>query len=63
MDTAAFDKAEAAWEVYAGSECDAVDTYWRSGTIVNAMDGECKLRMARARLRELDEMYSITHPR
>src|ERR1035437_6952341 len=31
--TAAFDKAQAAWQAYATAECDAVDTYWRGGTI------------------------------
>jgi uncharacterized protein YecT (DUF1311 family) len=61
--TAAFDKAEAAWQTYARAECDAVDTYWRGGTIVNAMDGECGLRLSRARMKEADDLYSVTHPR
>ena len=60
--TAAFDKAEAAWQAYARAECDATDTYWRGGTIVNSMDEECELRIYRARLHELDTFYSITHP-
>jgi uncharacterized protein YecT (DUF1311 family) len=60
--TAAFDKAQAAWATYAEAECSAVDTYWRSGTIVNAMVGECGLRMARARMHELDSIYNVVHP-
>ncbi len=61
--TAAFDAAESAWQTYATAECSAVDTYWRGGTIVNSMVSECDLRLARARLRELDTVYSISHPR
>ena len=61
--TAAFDKAEAAWQTYETAECNAVDTFWRGGTIVNAMVGECDLRQTRNRLPELDTVYSVTHPR
>ena len=62
-ETAAFDQAEAAWQAYFVAECSgAVDTHWRGGTIVNAMDAECGLRLARARMHELDLVYSITHP-
>lgn len=57
--TAAFDTAEAAWRTYATAECNAVDTYWRGGTIVNAMVGECNLRIARARLHEMDNAYDM----
>jgi uncharacterized protein YecT (DUF1311 family) len=57
--TAAFDAAESAWQSYAKAECSAVDTLWRSGTIVNAMVGECSLRMARSRLHELDNAYEM----
>jgi uncharacterized protein YecT (DUF1311 family) len=60
--TAAFDAAEAAWQTYAKAECGAVDTYWRGGTIVNSMVGECDLRQSRARLHELDTVYNVTHP-
>lgn len=60
---AAFDAAESAWQTYAKAECSAVDTYWRGGTIVNAMVGECSLRMSRSRLRELNDAYEATiHP-
>jgi uncharacterized protein YecT (DUF1311 family) len=59
-DTAAFDAAESAWHTYATAECNAVDTDWRGGTIVNSMVGQCNLRMARARLHELDTAYSMT---
>ena len=55
--TAAFDAAESAWQAYAKAECGAMDTFWRSGTIVNAIVGECDLRMARARMHELDSAY------
>jgi uncharacterized protein YecT (DUF1311 family) len=57
--TAAFDAAEAAWHAYATAECNAVDTLWRSGTIVNAMVGYCELRMARTRLHELNDAYEM----
>jgi uncharacterized protein YecT (DUF1311 family) len=57
--TAAFDAAEAAWQTYATAECNAVDTFWRGGTIVNAMVGECNLRLARARLHELNDAYDM----
>jgi uncharacterized protein YecT (DUF1311 family) len=56
---AAFDAAESAWHAYATAECNAVDTLWRSGTIVNEMVGLCNLRMARARLHELDVAYDM----
>ena len=55
--TAAFDTAESAWHTYSTAECGAVDTLWRGGTIVNSMVGRCHLRMARARMHELDEVY------
>jgi uncharacterized protein YecT (DUF1311 family) len=57
--TAAFDTSEAAWQTYAKAQCDAVDTLWRGGTIVNSMVGECNLRMARARLHELNDAYEM----
>jgi uncharacterized protein YecT (DUF1311 family) len=61
--TAAFDAAESAWHTYAKAQCDAVDTLWRGGTIVNAVDLECSLRQSRNRLRELDTAYSVVlHP-
>jgi uncharacterized protein YecT (DUF1311 family) len=56
--TAAFDTAESAWHAYAKAECKAVDTFWRGGTIVNAIFMECNLRQSRNRLRELDTAYS-----
>jgi uncharacterized protein YecT (DUF1311 family) len=55
--TAAFDKTEATWPAYAKAECDAEDTEWRGGTIVNLIDGRCKLRQSRARLHELRTLY------
>jgi uncharacterized protein YecT (DUF1311 family) len=64
VNTAAFDAAEAAWHNYATAECGAVDTLWRGGTIVNSIVVECNLRMARARLHELDVAYEVRlHPR
>ena len=61
--TAAFDKTEAAWQAYSTAECSAVDTFWRGGTIVNQMVGECNLRMSRARMHELAAAYSdLLHP-
>jgi uncharacterized protein YecT (DUF1311 family) len=59
-EVAAFDASEAAWHTYATAECNAVDTLWRGGTIVNSMVGSCNLRMARARLHELDDAYEMT---
>jgi uncharacterized protein YecT (DUF1311 family) len=56
--TAAFDKSEASWQAYAADECSAVDTFWRGGTIVNSMVGECNLRVTRARMHELAAAYS-----
>ena len=55
--TAALDAAEAAWHTYADAECNAVDTEWRGGTIVNAKYHECTVRVVRARLRELASAY------
>lgn len=57
--TAAFDIAQALWASYAEAECSAVDTLWRGGTIVNAIVGECGLRMSRLHLHELDTAYSL----
>ena len=57
--TAAFDKAEAAWQTYETAECNAVDTFWRGGTIVNSMVGDCYQRLTRARLHELDSAYDM----
>ena len=60
--TAAFDKSAVAWNAYAKAECDAVDTEWRSGTIVNAMVLTCELRLLRDHLHELDTAYYTLHP-
>jgi uncharacterized protein YecT (DUF1311 family) len=60
-DTAAFDKAETAWQTYAAAECGAVDTHWRGGTIVNFEIGSCHLRLTRARMDELDAVYGPDH--
>ena len=57
--TAAFDAAESAWQAYAKAECSAMDTLWRGGTIVNSIDMECDLRMARARMHELNTAYNM----
>jgi uncharacterized protein YecT (DUF1311 family) len=57
--TAAFDAAESAWQAYAKAECSAMDTLWRGGTIVNSIVAECELRMARARMHELDNAYDM----
>jgi uncharacterized protein YecT (DUF1311 family) len=59
MNTAAFDTAEAAWHTYSTAECNAMDTFWRGGTIVNSMVGECTLRVARSRLHELNNAYDM----
>jgi len=60
---AAFDAAEAAWHTYAAAECNAIDTLWRGGTIVNSMVLGCSQRMTRARLHELDNAYDFSlHP-
>lgn len=57
--TAALDAAESTWQAYAKAECDAMDTLWRGGTIVNSVDLECDLRMARARMHELNTAYGM----
>lgn len=57
--TDAFDTAESAWQTYAKAQCNAVDTLWRGGTIVDSMDGECYLHLARARLHELNDTYDM----
>ncbi|HWG18110.1 MAG TPA: lysozyme inhibitor LprI family protein [Acidobacteriaceae bacterium] len=60
-ETAAFDKAEAAWQNYVSAECGAVDTHWRGGTIVNFEIGECHIRLARDRMNELESVYGKDH--
>ena len=59
MNTAAFDTSEIAWHAYSTAECNAMDTFWRGGTIVNSMVGECHLRVARSRLHELNDAYDM----
>jgi uncharacterized protein YecT (DUF1311 family) len=64
--TTAFDAAELAWHTYATAECAAVDTLsnWGNWLHSNRSIVECNLRLARARLHELDLVYGDRlHPR
>jgi uncharacterized protein YecT (DUF1311 family) len=57
--TAAFDKAQSAWQAYSEAQRSFVDTLWRGGTIVNSMVGYCGLRLSRARMHELNDVYDM----
>lgn len=50
---AEFDAAQAAWLGYQKSQCGAVFTLWREGTIRGAMILNCEIRMAELRTHEL----------
>ena len=42
-----FDAAEKAWSAYREAECSAVYGYWAGGTIRNAKDLSCRIRLTR----------------
>lgn len=50
---AAIHSAQADWEKYAESHCDAIYTYWREGTIRSVMELGCKRKLTKQRTHEI----------
>ena len=49
----AIESAQADWDTYLKSHCDAVYTLWRQGTIRGAMMIACKTRLTRQRTHDI----------
>ncbi len=50
---AALDQSQKAWEAYMGSQCDAIYTRWRDGTIRGPKSAACVVALTRMRTHEL----------
>lgn len=54
------DSSQALWKKYSKSACDAIDTFYRSGTIrISAVTG-CRIQLTRSRMQDLDLLYNDT---
>jgi uncharacterized protein YecT (DUF1311 family) len=51
------EKSQAQWEMYSTSACDAVDTFYRSGTIRVAAVTGCNIQLTRSRMQDLNVLY------
>ena len=56
-----FDKAETSWTAYRDTECDAVYAYWSEGTIRNAMELGCKIKLTREHTHAIWRLW-LTYP-
>jgi uncharacterized protein YecT (DUF1311 family) len=52
-----FDEVEKAWQAYQTARCSAVHDNFRPGTIAPQMAADCRQRLTRNHMRELDEIY------
>ncbi len=54
------DSSQDLWEKYSNSACDAIDTFYRDGSIrVSAVIG-CHIQLTRSRMQDLDALYNTT---
>ncbi len=51
------DSSQAQWEKYSTSACDAVDNFYRSGTIRIAAVTGCRIQLTRSRMQDLNALY------
>jgi uncharacterized protein YecT (DUF1311 family) len=54
------DDSQAQWDKYLASACNAVDAFYRSGTIRTWAVTACRIQITRSRMRDLDALYSTT---
>ena len=54
------DSSQAQWEKYSKQACDAIDTFYRDGSIrISAVMG-CQIQLRRSRMQDLDVLYNTT---
>lgn len=51
------DASQAQWEKYSTSACDAVDNFYRSGSIRIAAVTGCRIQLTRSRMQDLNALY------
>jgi uncharacterized protein YecT (DUF1311 family) len=51
------DESETAWTMYQGKACDAIDHFFRDGTIAPSATMRCVIRLTRSRMRDLNMLY------
>jgi uncharacterized protein YecT (DUF1311 family) len=51
------DESQEEWEHYAQKACDAIDSFYREGTIRTSAVASCRIQLRRSRMRDLDALY------
>jgi uncharacterized protein YecT (DUF1311 family) len=51
------DSSQAQWDRYLSSACDAVDNFYRTGTIRIAAVTGCRIQLMRSRMQDLNALY------
>jgi uncharacterized protein YecT (DUF1311 family) len=54
------DRSQELWERYARMQCEAIDDFFRTGTIRFSAATGCRIELARSRMRDLDNIYYVT---
>ena len=52
--------SQAQWEKYSTSACDAIDAFYRSGSIRASAVTACHIQLTRSRMHDLDVLYNTT---
>jgi len=51
------DSSQEEWEHYAQRACDAVDSFYKGGTIRTSAVASCRIQLRRSRMQDLDALY------
>jgi len=54
------DSSQEDWEHYAQKACDAIDSFFRRGTIRPSAVAACRIQLTRSRMQDLDALYFTT---
>lgn len=54
------DASQAQWARYIQTACDAIDDFYRDGTIRQAAVFRCRIQLTRSRMRDLNALYYTT---
>jgi len=52
-------ESQRAWVNYRKTQCGAVHTYWRRGTIAPSAESSCQIELARSRMRDLESLFDV----
>ena len=52
-------ESQRAWLNYRKTQCIAVFTFWRRGTIAPSAESRCQIALARSRMRDLESLFEV----